>query len=456
MTNPCTTAGVMAASLLTVQLAQADPLRDAASARGDGPVEALVAEALARNPEIRAAAEFLRAARARPKQAEALADPTFIVSYTNDGWSPSLGESPDASLGFSLAQDLPWPGKRRLRGAIAERQADQVEQQVARARLAVAARVRRGYAALAEARALLGLTREQADVWREIEAVARSRYSAGQGSQQDVLRAQVELTRVGQFVAEGEANETIRLAELNRLLDRPAQTPLETVDTPPVATPAPPLHDELEQLRARSPERHAARAALEARQLGLDLARKAALPDLTLLGGYMNRGGLDPMWQAGIALNLPIRRARRQGAVAEAEAEVRAAEAALESVELQLRFRTQERLAQLQAALTAAAIYADGVVPQDRMSVEAALAGYQTGRVPFVAVLEALTTLYLDRGALVRLRSGSAQIRASLEEASLESTSDLPGMAAPAPATGTSLAVPGAGGADGTMRSMNR
>jgi outer membrane protein TolC len=223
-----------------------------------------------------------------------------------------------------------------------------------------------------------------------------------------------------------------------------------------VATPAPPLHDELEQLRARSPERHAARAALEARQLGLDLARKAALPDLTLLGGYMNRGGLDPMWQAGIALNLPIRRARRQGAVAEAEAEVRAAEAALESVELQLRFRTQERLAQLQAALTAAAIYADGVVPQDRMSVEAALAGYQTGRVPFVAVLEALTTLYLDRGALVRLRSGSAQIRASLEEASLESTSDLPGMAAPAPATGTSLAVPGAGGADGTMRSMNR
>jgi outer membrane protein TolC len=134
--------------------------------------------------------------------------------------------------------------------------------------------------------------------------------------------------------------------------------------------------------------------------------------------------------------------------VAEAEAQLRSAEAVLQSIELQLRFRTQERLAQLEASQTAATLYADGVVPQDRMSMDAALAGYQAGRAPFIAVLEALTTLYLDRGALVALQAAGTRIRASLEEASLESTSGLPG-AAPA---GRSAERPGAAATGGGAR----
>jgi outer membrane protein TolC len=420
-----------------------------AVAADDETLAALVQEALARNPDLRAAEEALRAARERPDQASALADPVLGVTYTNEGWSPTLGAMPDAALAVLVSQDLPYPGKRRLRGEIAARAVDEVAPQVARLRLGIAASVRRSYYGLLQARAISALTREQADVWEQIEGVARARYSVGQGNQQDVLRTQVELTRVGQVLAEQESQAKVRLAEINRLLDGPPDAPLPTPGTLAEAPAAAGLAAELERLGPASPERAAARAALERARLAVDLARKEYRPDFTVQAAYMNRGRLDPMWQAGVSVTLPVRRKRRASAVAEAEALVRSAEARAGAVDLQLRLRTQERLAQLDAARTITALYREGIVPQDRMSVEAAIASYQAGRVPFITVLEALTTLYGDRVALVGLLAGQARIRVSLDEASLEATSDLPATAAaltaPAPAATST------GGAMGSM-----
>jgi outer membrane protein TolC len=429
---------------------QAPPAEGPAAATGDdATLAALVAEALSRNPDLRAAEEALRAARERPAQVSALADPALGVTYTNDGWSPSLGAMPDSSLAVMVSQDLPYPGKRRLRGEIAARAADEVAQQVERLRLGIAASVRRAYYGLLQARAITELTREQADVWEQIEGVARARYSVGQGNQQDVLRTQVERTRVGQGLAEQDSAAAIRLAEINRLLDRPADTAVPSPGTLEEAPAAAGLAAELERLRSASPERAAARAALDRARLALDLARKEYRPDFAVQGGYMNRGGLDPMWQAGVSVTLPVRRKRRASAVAEAEALVRGATARAGAVDLQLRLRTQERLAQLEAARKITALYREGIVPQDRMSVEAAIASYQSGRAPFITVLDALTTLYGDRVALVGLLAGQSRIRVSLDEASLEATSDLPVLAVAAAIPGA--AAPSTGGAMGSM-----
>jgi cobalt-zinc-cadmium efflux system outer membrane protein len=282
--------------------------------------------------------------------------------------------------------------------------------------------VRRAYYGLLQARAIEELTREQADVWRQIEGVARARYSVGQANQQDVLRTQVELTRIGQVLAEQSAEAAVRVAEINRLLGRPAETPLATTATLVGSEPPAALGAEIERLGAGSPERAAAGIALDRARLAVLLAKKEYRPDLSVQGGYMNRGGLDPMWQAGVTVSLPLNRKRRESAVAEAEALLGATRARLSAVDIQLRLRTQERLAQLEAAQKIAALYGEGIVPQDRMSVEAAVASYETGRVPFVTVLEALTTLYGDRVTLVRLLANQSRLRASLEEASLEAT----------------------------------
>jgi outer membrane protein, heavy metal efflux system len=403
------------------------------------PLDSLVEEALAANPDVRAAAAAAGAARQRPAQASTLADPVLGVTFTNEGWSPTLGEMPDSSLGFMVSQDLPWPGKRRLRGGIAEQEALQAAQQLARARLGVEAAVRRAFHGLVQARGLLVLAGEQAEVLRQIEGVARARYGVGQGNQQDVLRAQVELTRVGQLLAEQEAEEAVRVAELNRLLGREGGL-VETPSAPPPTASAGGLEQELERLRSRSPELAAARIAVDRARLVLDLARKEYRPDVGVQAGYMNRGGLDPMWQAAVSVTLPLRRKRRAGAVSEAEQLLRGAESRVAATEQQLRFRTRERLAQLEAAAKTAVLYEDGIVPQGRMSVEAALASYQSGRVPFLAVLEAMATLYGDRATLLRVQAGQGRIRAGLEEASLEATFD-PGSLAP-----PSAGVPAAGG----------
>jgi outer membrane protein TolC len=421
-------------------------------------VASLVEEALARNPDVLAVREAVDAARNRPPQARSLPNPMFSVTYTNDGWSPTLGTEDMTTLAFMWEQDLPYPGKRRLRGEISAREAEQVEQRLERAGLSVAARVKRAYYALLLSRDLLDLIREQEEIWKQIEGVARARYTVGQGAQQDVLRVQIEVTRVEQLRTEQEAEVQIRVAELNRLLDRPATGPLETTAHLALRPFESGLDDTVERLSGISPELKSAGVAVERANLAVALARKELKPDFSVQGGYMNRGGLPPMWQAGFGVSVPLYRKRLSAGLAEAEAQARSLERLVESVRLQLRFRTQERLAQLQATGKIAELYRRGIVPQDRMSVDAALANYQTGKVPFIAVLEALTTLYNDRATHLKLIASHEQIRASLEEASLEETS---GMATAAVgvrtvAATTSMSGGGMAGGAGASGSMDR
>jgi hypothetical protein len=98
----------------------------------------------------------------------------------------------------------------------------------------------------------------------------------------------------------------------------------------------------------------------------------------------------------------------------------------VEAVRAQVRFRTEERAAQLRAAETMARLYSDGLIPQARLSYEAAIASYQAGKVPFLTVLEALSTLYADRLAHLRVLAAHERIKVAITEASLEATTEMP------------------------------
>ena len=211
----------LGSALARAQVAWPVPVADPALA-------ALIEEALSKNPDVLTARQAAAAAAQRPVQAGSLPNPMVSVEYTNDGWSPSLGTQEMTTLGFMASQELPYPGKRGLRGDIAAREAGQVEQQAARVGRAITAAVKRAYYGLLLSRHLLDLIHDQEEVWKQIEGVARARYSVGQGTQQDVLRVQVEVTRIEQPRAEQEAEAEIRLAELNRLLARPPTATLET------------------------------------------------------------------------------------------------------------------------------------------------------------------------------------------------------------------------------------
>ena len=420
----------------------------------DDPVLAsLIEEALAQNPDVAAARQAALAARQRPVQARSLANPMVSVIYTNDGWSPSLGSMEDSNLAVMASQELPYPGKLGLRGDLASRAADQVEQQTERVKRDVAAAVKRAYFGLLLSRSLLDLIRDQEENWKQIEAVARSRYAVGLGAQQDVLRVQVEVTRIQQFQAEQEAEIYIRRAEINRLLSRAPDAPLETSAQLTLR----PVQGEVQQLfewaSEVSPEVSAARIEAERGSLAINLAKREFKPDFSAQSAYMNRRGLPPMWQAGIGISVPIYRKKLRAGVAEAEAQLSSTQSAIESIRLQLRFRTQERLTQLKTTEKVATLYGEGILPQDRMSVEAALANYQTGKVPFIAVLEAITTLYNDRTTHLRLLANHEQTLASLEEASLDASS---AMVAGAAAAGASMSGSGGGASAGASGGMGK
>ncbi len=386
-------------------------------------LERLVAKALEENPEVRSARAAAEAAAARVLPAGALPDPMFSIDYENDGGSFSLGEEPMTRLSFMAQQAIPFPGKLRLAGEIAAKDAERTRTVPDRVALTLAASVKRAYADLVEAREDQRLVDEQVGTWKWIEEVIRARYAAGMGSQQDVLRAQSEGTRLLQQRARDVAAERIALARLRELLFLPLDAPIPTtLRLVPGTVPAPPPAEEEALARALdvTPELKEAALAKERAGLSVDLARRDLKPDFVVSAGYMNRGSLPLMWAAGVGVSVPLwAGAKQRPLIAAARSEAEAAVANEESLRRAIEGLTQQRLVRLEQLVEEARLDAGGVLVQDRLSVESALASYRSGAVPFVTVLEALSTDFVDRRAAVSRLADLIRARADLEEYAL-------------------------------------
>jgi outer membrane protein TolC len=343
----------------------------------------------------------------------------------------------DTWLGFMYSQPLPWPGKRGLEKQAAESDAKALEAGlVGRTALSIEANVRRAYYDLLLARAILQLIEERRSSWQQIEGVVRERYTVGLGAQQDVLRAQVEVLRIDEAVAAQQAIVASRVAELNRLTGWPQDTPLETVQTLTLRGGVLDAASLIEAVKRRSPEIAAARQSIATGELRVSSARKAYKPDFVANGGPMYRGDLDPMWQVGVGISLPIfRKSKQDSRLREAEELLNASGSAVRSIEQTLELRTRERLANLEASQKIAKLYHEGVLPLDELSLESAIASYQTGKLPFVSVLEALNTLYGDRETLLSRSAEIEKWRVAIDEADLQAS----GSGMPAAGGGASM-----------------
>jgi len=391
--------------------------------------DVLVAEALANNPELAAARQEAAAARARVSPAGALPDPMLSLAYVNDGTSISIGTQPMSRLELVAQQAFPFPGKLGLQERVARADADRSATGPERVALALEADVRRGYATLLQTREDLRLVDEQIEAWREIEEVIRVRYSAGLGSQQDVLRAQSEKTRLLQQQRRDEAAEKGALVDLRQLLYRPVDAPIPTTRRlVPGEGPAAPAEEEfLKKALEVTPELKEAALAKERFKLAGDLARHNLRPDFVASASYANRGSLPLMWSAAVGVSVPLWAGRKQRPlIVEAESQLESAsavEASLRRRELAL---TEQRLIRIRQLADESRLDSGALLVQDRLAVEAALASYRTGSVPFVTVLEAMSTNFTDRrGAIARL-ADLLRAEADLREFSLERTAATP------------------------------
>ena len=412
----------------------------------------LLAEALEARPEYAQARSAVEAERERVPQAGAPADPTLTLGIQNDGFKGiEVGKAETSFYQIMLTQPLYWPGKRGLRAEVASGQVSVAEAQAARVRLGVEADVRRAYLEVLLARDQLQLLGRLETLWRQSEALAKARYTVGEGPQSDLLRAQLERTRLQQQRWALEVAERNRVQELNRLRGRPFDEPLATArHLAEVADPALPAVDEaLADAEARSPELAQARAAVRMAGRRSALARRERYPDFTVSAGVMPRGSLDPMWLVSVGVGLPVWMGRKQGrAVAESEARERAEGQGEESVLQLLRLRTRERIAQLEVALRQNRLFRQGLLVQSDATVESTLAQYQVGRVTFASVLKALSGYVGDQAGYLEAAAQAQRIAIAQRELSLEPSPGAGGAlavrAVPATAMGGS---PGKGGA---------
>jgi outer membrane protein TolC len=286
-----------------------------------------------------------------------------------------------------VSQELPYPGKLDLRASIASREADAEFQQIAAARLSLTARVKQAYYRLAYTYAAGDVLSRNRDLLGTLLKVSENRYTVGQAAQQDVIKAQTQISILDLQLERIRQQRTTREGELNALLARPPGSPIGQ----PADLELKPFDLSLETLVAmaadQAPMLRRDQIMVDRAQLGVDAARKEYKPDFAISAGYFNMGAMPSMYEFRFDVKIPLQRTRRAAAVAEQLDIVDQARNTYDSTRLSLQNRIQEDYQMASTAVRLARLYHDTVLPQARLALESSMASYQTGRVDFLSVL---------------------------------------------------------------------
>lgn len=361
-------------------------------------LQPLIDEALRVNPEIRAARKALEAARQRPAQAATMPEPMVGLGYSSAGGplpGQGLGAEPTARLGFMVSQPLPAPGKLRLKGDMAAREAEAETAQYEQVRRTVVTRVKEAYHRLHHAWAQFELYERNLTLLTRILRITEARYAVGKAAQQDVLKAQSQLTLMEARKTRALQERRSREAELNMLLSRAPESPYgRPPDIDPVELPV--GLDQLQAaVQASSPLLRRDRKMIERGQLALNMARKEALPDVTLSAGYYNMGRMPDMAEVRVDIPLTfIWRERQRAGVREQYALADQARSQYQATQQTLAFQVRDAYLLSEASWRLIRMYQTTLLPQATLTLESSLPAYETGQVDFLTLLMNVMTIF--------------------------------------------------------------
>lgn len=373
----------------------------AASSPPEENLDTLVAAALAHNPELRGAEAREQVYRSRADQAGSWDDPMLMLKLQNGVVADPLNfrKDPMTQKVIGISQQIPWFGKRGLRAEIAGREAETYRWQVEEKKLEIVRMVKESYYRIFSIDKANEITTRNIAILDDFIRLAQTRYEVGQGSQQDILKAQVERSKLLETRIDLSQQRRSGEATLNALLERDPATPVGTIPDQAVgaAPPAPEL------LRAAADEHRplirGIDAALEKARASAKLARREYFPDVAVAFEYMQRDGVngqmgDDMYSLGLTFNLPVHRERRAAAVVEARSEAAMAEAERAALKNEIARSIGDLRAQLERQEKLAELYRTGLIPQARQTLESAVISYRVGKVDFLTLLDARLALY--------------------------------------------------------------
>ncbi len=385
-------------------------------------LDELIREAVENNPGLGAARELEEAREARIGQVSTLPDPTVSYALRNVGTEEiTVGDEMMAGRILGFSQAVPFPGKLGALGDQASWDARAASYRTIERTLGVVAAVKAAFYDLSYIHRATDIINEKKTILRLFLETAEARYAAGRGAQADVLKAQVELSRLEERLVLLEEQEQVTEDMLNRLVGRDPGTPLGRPAGVQIST-VERSDAELERAALENSPILLRQNAVTAREeKGLVFAKKQYFPDLHLGGSWMERGELADVWEARVGLEIPLYFwARQKNEVEEAAARYNMAR----YDEADMRLEVLERISSLSTEIESSArlygLYTDTIVPQARLTLESSRIGYEAGEVDFLTLFDNLMVL-LDyeleaEARLVRHENRLARLQAIIGE----------------------------------------
>jgi outer membrane protein TolC len=365
----------------------------------------LVATAVANNPELKSSQARWQMFANKAKQASSLEDPMFMFKLQNMlAREPFVfNKDPQSAKVIGISQQLPFWGKRAIKQDVANYEAESYKWAIEERKLELARMVKETYYQLYAVDKSLEIIDKNLKILADFVTIAESKYSVGQGVQQDIYKANLEKSKMLDMQITLEQQRKSLEANLNYLLSRPGNTPVGTVAD--FALPQIPLS--AEQLNQTAFEKRPQIKSLDSLvnkgQAAHRLARKEFYPDFNLSFEYMFKEAIatdmitDPgynMFTVGVTFNLPFQQERRRAMLAESTSETSMATEELNGLKNTISYTINDTLAQLDRRRKLVELYRGGIIPQAEQSLESAVISYRVNKVDFLTLLDGRMNLF--------------------------------------------------------------
>lgn len=341
------------------------------------------------NPEIRAYRERVNSFEAKARYAGMLDDPTLKVEFEDiPKENPFPINSKAEITRYTITQMFPFPGKLGLMEKMAKKESLMTGEELRKKEIEIFTMVKMAYFEYYYISRAIGIMREVKDIISNLEKIAGIRYSTGLVPQQDIIKAQVEISMITNELITMESEKRILQSRLNTLLNRPIKDYLADPKKLDFKMTIPEVNELSWKALGRNPMIRAMEYNIEARDADRDLAKRNFFPDFMLGVAPVMKMERFSSWDFMVSLNIPLWWKKYDYRLNEAKANLNSSKARLEGIKNQVSFEISQAYIKIETSKRVIELYETGILPQTRLSFESALINYQTGKVDFLTLLE--------------------------------------------------------------------
>lgn len=361
----------------------------------------LVKTALANNPELKSSQARWQMFANKARQASSLEDPMLMFKLQNMMVREPLvfNKDPQSAKVIGISQQLPFWGKRAIKQEVANLEAESYKWSIEERKLELARMVKEAYYQIWAVDKSLEVIDKNLRIMEDFVTIAESKYSVGQGVQQDIYKAGLEKSKMLDMQITLRQQRKSLEATLNYLLYRPGSTPVGKIADfvlPQVTLSAEQLNETALEKR---PQIKSLASLTSKGQATHRLAQKEFYPDFNLSAEYMFREAAmgdpgDDMFTVGVTFNLPFQRERRQAMLAESTSETSMATEELNGLKNTIAYTVNDTLAQMDRRRKLVELYRGGIIPQAEQSLESAVISYRVNKVDFLSLLDGRLNLF--------------------------------------------------------------